>query len=64
MGSSPLGGFLQRTNVGRLNVDVWLADLKAYAEMTQSVDVTTSKVVYLGFESKSIYFLNRLEHKK
>lgn len=39
MGSSPLGGFLQRTNVGRLNVDVWLADLKAYAEMTQLADV-------------------------
>ena len=39
-----MGGFLQRTNVGRLNVDVWLADLKAYAEMTQLADVATSKV--------------------
>ena len=34
-------------------MDAWLADLKAYAGMTQLADVTTSKVVYLGFESLS-----------
>lgn len=34
---------------------MWLADLKAYAEMTQLADVTTSKVVQLEFESLSPY---------
>ena len=56
-----MGSFLQRTNVGRLNGDVWLADLKAYAGMTQLADVATSKVVYLGFESLSPHYVGVMQ---